>query len=143
MRAGAKEAAVRVPASDSAVAPRGSSGEPQADLPPVSRREAGRASESALGPGLPALRVVRVLEQLGASRGWPEEIRVDHGPEFVSRVMGAWCEQRKILLRFIDPGTPMQNGYVKSFNGRFRDECLNANWFLNLAQLRTMIESWR
>jgi putative transposase len=92
---------------------------------------------------LPALRVVRVLEQLGAGRGWPEEIRVDHGPEFVSRVMGAWCEQRNILLRFIDPGKPMQNGYVESFNGRFRDECLNANWFLSLAQARTTIESWR
>ncbi len=72
-----------------------------------------------------------------------EEIRVDHGPEFVSRVMGAWCEQRKILLRFIDPGKPMQNGYVESFNGRFRDECLNANWFLSLAQARATIESWR
>jgi putative transposase len=92
---------------------------------------------------LPALRVVRVLQQLTESRGRPEEMRVDHGPEFVSRVMGAWCEQRNILLRFIDPGKPMQNGYVESFNGRFRDECLNANWFLSLAQARTTIESWR
>jgi putative transposase len=92
---------------------------------------------------LPALRVIRVLEQLGAGRGWPEEMRLDHGPEFVSRLMGAWCEQRNILLRFIDPGKPMQNGYVESFNGRFRDECLNANWFLSLAQARNTIESWR
>jgi len=68
---------------------------------------------------------------------------VDHGPEFVSRAMAAWCEQRKILLRFIDRGKPMQNGYVESFNGRFRDECLNANSFLSLAQARTMIESCR
>jgi putative transposase len=90
---------------------------------------------------LPALRVVRVLEQLSAGRGRPEEIRVDNGPEFVSRVMGAWCEQRKILLRFIDPGKPMQNSYVELFNGRFRDECLN--WFLSLAQARTTIEAWR
>jgi putative transposase len=57
--------------------------------------------------------------------------------------MGAWCEQRKILLRFIDPGKPMQNSYIESFNGRFRDECLNANWFLSLAQARATIESWR
>jgi putative transposase len=92
---------------------------------------------------LPALRVIRVLEQLSAGRGGPEEVRVDHGPEFVSRAMGAWCEQRKILLRFIDPGKPMQNSYVESFNGRFRDECLNANWFLSLAQARTTIEAWR
>jgi putative transposase len=92
---------------------------------------------------LPALRVIRVLEQLREGRGRPEEIRVDHGPEFVSRAMAAWCEQQNILLRFIDPGKPMQNGYVESFNGRFRDECLNANWFLSLAQARTTIETWR
>jgi putative transposase len=85
---------------------------------------------------LPALRVIRVLEHLVESRGRPEEIRVDHGPEFVSRAMGAWCEQQSILLRFIDPGKPMQNGYVESFNGRFRDECLNANWFVSRAQAR-------
>jgi len=92
---------------------------------------------------LPALRVIRVLQQLVEDRGRPQEIRVDHGPEFVSRAMGAWCEQQKILLRFIDPGKPMQNAYVESFNGRFRDECLNANWFLNLSQARATIESWR
>jgi putative transposase len=76
-------------------------------------------------------------------RGRPEEIRVDHGPEFVSRAMGAWCEGQTILLRFIDPGKPMQNGHVESFNGRLRDECLNANWFLSLAQARTTLETWR
>ena len=92
---------------------------------------------------LPAWRVVRVLERLSAGRGWQEEIRVDHGPEFVSRAMAAWCEQHNILLRFIDPGKPMQNGYVESFNGRFRDECLNANWFLSLARARATIESGR
>jgi putative transposase len=92
---------------------------------------------------LPALRVIRVLEQLREGRGRPEEIRVDHGPEFVSRAMGAWCEQQNILLRFIEPGKPMQNGYIESFNGRFRDECLNANWFLSLAQARITIENWR
>jgi putative transposase len=64
---------------------------------------------------------------------------VDHGPD-VSRVTGSWWEQHKIPLRFIDPGKPMQNGYVESLNGRFRDECLNANWFLSLAQARTTIE---
>ena len=81
--------------------------------------------------------------KLSEHRGRPEEIRVDHGPGFVSRVTGSWCEQQKILLRFIDPGKPMQNGYVESFNGRFRDECLNAHGFLSLAQARTAIEAWR
>lgn len=92
---------------------------------------------------LPGLRVIRVLERLLAQRGRPEEIRVDHGPEFVCRALNAWCEQRHILLRFIDPGRPMQNGFVESFNGRFRDECLNANWFLNVRTARRIIESWR
>lgn len=92
---------------------------------------------------LPALRVVRVLEQLSADRGRPEEIWVDHGPEFVSRVTEPWCEECQVLLRFIDPGKPLQNGYVESFNGRFRDECLNAHWFLSMAQARTMIEACR
>lgn len=94
-------------------------------------------------PSVPALRVLRVLEQRSERRGRPEEIRVDHGPEFMSRAMAAWCEQRQILLRFIDPGKPMQNGYVESFNGKFRDECQNTNWFLSLARARGTIEAWR
>jgi putative transposase len=92
---------------------------------------------------LPGLRVIRVLERLFAARGRPEEIRVDHGPEFVCRALNAWCEQRRVLLRFIDPGRPMQNGFVESFNGKFRDECLNANWFLSVRSARRIIESWR
>lgn len=92
---------------------------------------------------LPGLRVVRVLERIVAERGRPEEIRCDHGPEFVCRALRAWCEQRRILLRFIEPGRPMQNGFVESFNGRLRDECLNANWFLNIRTARQIIENWR
>jgi putative transposase len=92
---------------------------------------------------LPGLRVVRVLERIVAQRGRPEEIRVDHGPEFVCRALRAWCEEQRILLRFIDPGRPMQNGHIESFNGRFRDECLNANWFVNLRRARQNIEHWR
>ena len=78
---------------------------------------------------LSALRVVRVLERIVAERGRPEEIHVGHGPEFLSRALRSWCEQRRIQLRFIDPGRPMQNGHVESFNGRLRDECLNATGF--------------
>jgi putative transposase len=78
---------------------------------------------------LPGLRVIRVLERLFAEGRRPEAIRVDYGPEFVCRALNAWCEPRRVLLRFIDPGRPMQNGFVESFNGRFRDECLNATGF--------------
>jgi putative transposase len=92
---------------------------------------------------LPGLRVVRVLQQLADTRGLPNEIRVDHGPEFVSRSVRSWCEEHNVLLRYTDPGRPMQNGHVESFNGRFRDECLNANWFKHLAHARHMIENWR
>lgn len=92
---------------------------------------------------LPGLRVIRVLERLAATRGLPQEVRVDNGPEFVCRALRAWCESKHVLLRYIDPGKPMQNGHAESFNGRFRDECLNANWFVNLGDARRAIEAWR
>lgn len=92
---------------------------------------------------LPGKRVIRVLESIAATRDLPREIRVDNGPEFVCRALRNWCEDRGILLRYIDPGKPMQNGHVESFNGRFRDECLNASWFRSLAEARNQIESWR
>lgn len=92
---------------------------------------------------LPSLRVIRVLERLAQERGLPEEISCDNGPEFVSRRLQAWCAQKGVLLRYIAPGKPMQNGYAESFNGRFREECLNMNWFLNLTDARRTIESWR
>jgi putative transposase len=92
---------------------------------------------------LPGLRVIRVLERLSQTRGLPDEIHVDHGPEFVCRSVRSWCEKHRVLLRYIEPGRPMQNGHIESFNGRLRDECLNANWFLNLASARTQLQSWQ
>jgi putative transposase len=92
---------------------------------------------------LPGLRVIRVLERLAQERGLPEEITCDNGPEFVSRAWQAWCARKRVLLRYIDLGKPMQNGYAESFNGRLREECLNTNWFLHLADARRTMESWR
>ena len=92
---------------------------------------------------LPGLRVIRVLQRLAETRGLPQEIHVDNGPEFVCRAVRAWCEKRQVLLRYVEPGRPMQNGHIESFNGRLRDECLNTNWFLNLASTRLHLESWR
>lgn len=92
---------------------------------------------------LPGLRVVRVLQQLADTRNLPEEIHVDHGPEFICRSVRSWCEEHRVLLRYIEPGRPMQNGHIESFNGRLRDECLNANWFLSLAKAKTQIQTWR
>ena len=92
---------------------------------------------------LPGARVVRVLENLAIQRGLPESIVLDNGPELTSRVLDQWAYEHGVHLRFIDPGKPVQNGYIESFNGRFRDECLNQHWFVNLAQARRIIDAWR
>jgi len=92
---------------------------------------------------LSGLRVTRVLDRILAERGKPDGLRLDNGPEFTSRGFIAWAEQRGVPLIYIQPGKPVQNSYIESFNGRFRDECLNANWFENLADARRKIETWR
>ena len=92
---------------------------------------------------LSSQRVTRALEQAVEQRGMPESIRCDNGPELTSRHFLGWCEERKIQLIHIQPGRPMQNGHVESFNGRMRDECLNASWFRNLADAREKISHWR
>jgi putative transposase len=89
-------------------------------------------------------RITRVLDEVIENRGTPpESIRIDNGPEFTSRCFLAWAEQRGIQLVHIQPGKPTQNSFIESFNGRFRDECLNANWFENLADAKRKIEDWR
>jgi putative transposase len=92
---------------------------------------------------LPALRVVRVLEKLRLERGLPERIVIDHGTEFTSKALDQWAYQNKVTLHFITPGRPMENGYIESFHGRFREECLNEHWFLTLDDARETIENWR
>jgi putative transposase len=87
--------------------------------------------------------VVRALEAVIQTRGKPTAIVCDNGPEFRSRNLEAWSEQRKVRLEFIEPGKPIQNAVVESFNGRMRDECLNANWFLSVADARRKILAWR
>jgi putative transposase len=92
---------------------------------------------------LGGLRVRRVLDRVAAERGLPEAIVLDNGPEFRGRALAAWSEERGVRLEFIQPGKPVQNAYVESFNGRLRDECLNANWFTSLNDARRKIEEWR
>lgn len=92
---------------------------------------------------LPAERVVAMLERAGTARGWPELLVVDNGPELRGRALEAWAWRRGVKLFFIDPGKPVQNAYIESFNGRFRDECLNLNWFTSLGEARRIIETWR
>lgn len=88
-------------------------------------------------------RVTRVLDWVIAQRGTPKTIRCDNGPEFTSRHFLVWCEEKGIALVHIQPGRPMQNGHIESFNGRLRDECLNPNWFLTLSGAKENIERWR
>lgn len=91
---------------------------------------------------IPSLRVIRVLEQLRESRGLPEMIRVDNGPEFISRKLDGWCKDNKVALIFIQPGKPMQNGYIERCNRSIREELLNAWVFRNLDQVRDKVEQW-
>ena len=88
-------------------------------------------------------RVVAVLERLAELRGLPRSITVDHGPEFEGQALDAWAYKRAVRLAFIRPGKPVENAYVESFNGRFRDECLNEHWFLSMQHARSTIEAWR
>lgn len=92
---------------------------------------------------LPGERVVRVLERLAAMGRQPLHIVVDNGPEFVSRAVDQWAARSGVSLRFIDPGKPMQNGYIESFNVKFRDECLSQYWFISLEEARYVTEEWR
>jgi len=91
---------------------------------------------------LPALRVIRVLDRLIEYRGIPKMIRVDNGPEFISDRLDIWCKEHKIQLVFIQPGKPMQNGFVERFNGNMRRELLNAYIFKTITEVREMTEKW-
>ena len=87
--------------------------------------------------------LVRILEQLASTRGLPKAIRTDNGKEFCSRAMLTWAHARCVQLFLIEPGKPNQNAYIESFNGRFRDECLNEHWFTSLQHARVVVETWR
>lgn len=88
-------------------------------------------------------RVVRMLEELRQTRGLPKTIVCDNGPEFTSAVLDQWAHERGVYLDFIAPGKPVQNAFIESFNGTFRDECLNEHWFVDLRDAQQIIEAWR
>lgn len=92
---------------------------------------------------LPALRVIRTLEQLIERRTKPQTIRVDNGPEFISDRLQQWCDDKQIQLQFIQPGKPMQNGFVERNNGSLRKELLDAYLFYSLREVRQMAEEWQ
>ena len=89
-------------------------------------------------------RVARLLDEQAAVRGaYPGSIVCDNGPEFISHALDQWADEHDVKLEFIQPGKPVQNCFVESFNGRFRDECLNENWFVSLDDARRIIARWK
>ena len=97
----------------------------------------------AIDHGMGGQYVTRVLDQAGQFRGYPRAIRTDQGPEFTSRAFMAWAHARGVKHLINDAGKPTQNAYIESFNGKFRDECLNEQWFESLHQARQEIARWR
>ena len=87
--------------------------------------------------------VTRLLDRAAIFRGYPKAVRTDNGPEFTSRAFIGWAQRHGIQHLLIEPGKPMQNGYIESFNGKFRDECLNEHWFQSLLQARAALAAWR
>jgi len=92
---------------------------------------------------IPGAYVVRALERAVRFRGVPKAIRTDQGPEFTGKALDQWAYENGVQLKLIQPGKPTQNAFIESFNGRFRDECLNEHWFTSLAHAREEIAAWR
>jgi putative transposase len=98
---------------------------------------------SEVDTSLGGVRVVDVLDRLADTRGLPEAITMDNGPEFAGRALDEWVYPRGVKLNFIRSGKPIDNAFAESFIGRVRDECLNGNWFMSLRHARDVIETWR
>ena len=88
-------------------------------------------------------RVCRILDRLFTTRSLPDALILDNGPEFAGTALDVWAAQHGVYLHFIQPGKPVQNAFIESFNGKFRDECLNEHWFLTLQEAQLVIEAWR
>jgi putative transposase len=92
---------------------------------------------------LPGERVVAVLDQLASLGLLAKTLLCDNGPEFAGKALDEWAYRHGVKLDFVDPGKPTQNAFIESFNGTFREECLNENWFVSLADAQHTIETWR
>jgi putative transposase len=89
------------------------------------------------------VRVTHVLDRIAVFRGYPKMIVTDNGTEFTGKALDEWAYRHGVQLHFIDPGKPVENCYIESFNGKFRDECLNEHWFIHMQHARDVIEEWR
>jgi len=95
------------------------------------------------GFSLPAETVTKVLDRIIQKRGAPVALTLDNGTEFTSKHFDAWAYRAGIQLDFIRPGRPVENSYIESFNGKLRDECLSATWFLSLSEAQEQLEAFR
>jgi putative transposase len=93
-------------------------------------------------PGFTSADVTAALDELLAAHGTPEAITCDNGSEFTSRHFDAWAYEHKVAIDYIMPGKPVQNGYIESFNGRLREECMSANWFSSLTHAQDILDHW-
>ncbi len=91
---------------------------------------------------LPAERVIRVLEMLALWRGYPQQLRIDNGPEFISHKLAAWAAEHKVELAFIQPGKPAQNAYIERFNRTYREDILDAYIFSTIQEVQAITEDW-
>ena len=96
-----------------------------------------------LGQSLKGEDVVRVLQGIQRDRGGPKRLFCDNGSEFSSRVLDLWAYQNGVKIDFSRPGKPTDNARIESFNGTFREECLNVHWFTTMGEARQFIEAWR
>ena len=95
------------------------------------------------GQRLTGEEVVKAMQQITQQQGAPEQIFLDNGSEFASKVLDHWAYQHRVTLAFSRPGKPTDNAFIESFNGSFRDECLNVHWFLSLEDAKLKVENWR
>ncbi len=93
--------------------------------------------------GISGVQVMRILDSIALFRGYPATIRTDQGPEFTCRALDQWAFEHCVQLRLIQPGKPTHNGFIESFNGHFRDECLNENGLSDIVHARRIINDWR
>lgn len=87
--------------------------------------------------------VTRIMDNIAQFKGYPTSIRTDQGPEFTGRALDQWAYQHGVQLKLIEPGKPIQNAYIESFNGKYRDECLNEHWFTSVNQAIKIFANWR
>ena len=96
-----------------------------------------------VGQSLRGVDVARMLDEVVSKRGAPEEIRLDNGPEFISKELDLWAYGNGVTLDFSRPGKPTDNAFIESFNGQLRKECLNTHWFLSLTDAQEKVDRWR